>query len=216
MCRARPTRRFNLSLYKVKYIIQVPSQIIPFNLFNFPTFLPNCVTYVNLEIKVKCKILLIEYMEPHQRYAFVSVSGIIYAMKLTISIEKKYDLTLKNTSSSQFSSLKQLVEEQVCFVRDMVSSYLRYHLSIFDRHLLVIFRSYQTRNAQGNIQIQRMFFKDVQKKLEDTKRVIRIVYRKRTDHTTVKGISTKGQTKKSKGQHLVCLYWNMILNEYLS
>ena len=72
-------------------------------------------------------------------------------MKLTISLETKYDLTLKNISSPQFSSLKQLVEEQVYFVRDMVSSYLRYHLSIVDRHVLVIFRSYQTGNAQGNI-----------------------------------------------------------------
>jgi hypothetical protein len=65
-------------------------------------------------------------------------------MKLTISIEKTYDSKLNDTSSLLFWDLKKSVEMEVFFLRDMVSSYIRDHLSVFDRHVVVIFRSYQT------------------------------------------------------------------------
>jgi hypothetical protein len=87
-------------------------------------------------------------MESHLRLAFVSVSGVIYSMKLTISIKKTYVLELKNTSSHQFLDLKKSVEVEVFFFRDMVSSYIRDHLSIVDGNVLVIFRFYQTDGAQ--------------------------------------------------------------------
>ena len=69
-------------------------------------------------------------------------------MKLTISIETKYVPELKNTSSHQFLVLKNSVEMEVFFLRDMVSSYIRDHLSIVDGNVLVIFRFYQTDGAQ--------------------------------------------------------------------
>ena len=72
-------------------------------------------------------------------------------MKLTISIDKEYDPKLNDTSSSEFWKLKQLVEKQVYFVWYMVSSYIQGHLYIIDGNILVIFRFYQTRDAQGNI-----------------------------------------------------------------
>jgi hypothetical protein len=72
-------------------------------------------------------------------------------MKLTISIEKTYNSKLNDTSSLLFWDLKKSVEMEVFFLRDMVSSYIRDHLSVFDRHFVVIFRSYQTGDAQGNI-----------------------------------------------------------------
>jgi hypothetical protein len=65
-------------------------------------------------------------------------------MKLTISIEKTYDSKLNDTSSFLFWDLKMSVEMEVFFLRDMVSSYIRDHLSVFDRHVVVIFRYYQT------------------------------------------------------------------------
>ena len=65
-------------------------------------------------------------------------------MKLTISIEKTYNSKLNDTSSLLFWDLKKSVEMEVFFLRDMVSSYIRDHLSVFDRHVVVIFRSYQT------------------------------------------------------------------------
>jgi hypothetical protein len=65
-------------------------------------------------------------------------------MKLTISIEKTYDSKLNDTSSLLFWDLKKSVEMEVFFLRDMVSSYIRDHLFVFDRHVVVIFRSYQT------------------------------------------------------------------------
>ena len=65
-------------------------------------------------------------------------------MKLTISIEKTYNSKLNDTSSLLFWDLKKAVEMEVFFLRDMVSSYIRDHLSVFDRHVVVIFRSYQT------------------------------------------------------------------------
>ena len=72
-------------------------------------------------------------------------------MKLTISIEKTYNSKLNDTSSLLFWDLKKSVEMEVFFPRDMISSYIRDNLSIFDRHIVVIFRSYQTGDAQGNI-----------------------------------------------------------------
>ena len=121
-------------------------------------FLTNCVTY--LEIKLQCKILIIEYMEPHLRYAFVSVSGVIYTMKLTISIEKTYNSTLNDTSSPQFWNLKKSVEMEVFFLWDMVSSYIRDHLSIFDRHVVVILDLIKLGMHRG---ISRMVFKERQR-----------------------------------------------------
>jgi len=69
-------------------------------------------------------------------------------MKLTISIEKTYDSKLNDTSSLLFWDLKKSVEMEVFFLRD---SYIRDYLSLFDRHVVVIFRSFQTGDAQGNI-----------------------------------------------------------------
>jgi hypothetical protein len=69
-------------------------------------------------------------------------------MKLTISIERKYVPELQSFSSSQFLDLKKSVEVEVFFLIDMVSSYIRDHLSIVDGNVLVIFRFYQTDGAQ--------------------------------------------------------------------
>ena len=74
-------------------------------------------------------------------------------MKLTISIEKTYNSKLNDTSSLLFRNLKKSVEMEVFFLRDMFSSYIRDHLSIVDGNVVVIFRSYQTGDVQGNISI---------------------------------------------------------------